>query len=141
MSVKKSIIILGIAFAAVACSTSKVIQYEYRSTTMMGKRALFITQDSVISDYTGRSNSNRVARAITPEEWEAVNKSIKSVKLDDLDSLKGPTNERKTDASPYGLIVVTTADSVYYSATFDGYNAHPKLLPFIEEVKKLGTIR
>ena len=141
MKIRNIVILAILAGLTIACATQEIVKYEYRSTTMMGKRTLTITKDSVISDYQGRASSNRVARAITSEEWQAIQESSEDVKLKKLAKLEAPTNERQTDASPYGVLLISTADSTYISASFDGYNAHEKLLPLMGQIKKLSAIK
>lgn len=130
-------------FAAIAvltaCNTKEIIQYEYKSTTMLGSRTLTITKDSVISSYFGRMEANRQARKTTPEEWEALKNSAKTIKLEEIRDLKSPTNKRATDAAPFGKVMLTTADSTYRSASFDGFDSHEMLKPLMEVIKEIAN--
>jgi hypothetical protein len=122
-----------------ACSTQDIIQYEYKSTTMLGSRTVTVTQDSVISVYSGRLESNRQARKTTPEEWEALKNSVKDVKLAEIKDLPSPTNKRSTDAAPFGTVYLTTKDSTYKSASFDGYDSHEMLQPLLDVLKEISN--
>lgn len=134
---------LLMVFAAIAvltaCNTKEIIQYEYKSTTMLGSRTLTITKDSVISSYFGRMEANRQARKTTPEEWEALKNSAKTIKLEEIRDLKSPTNKRATDAAPFGKVMLTTADSTYRSASFDGFDSHEMLKPLMEVIKEIAN--
>lgn len=122
-----------------ACNTKEIIRYEYKSTTMLGSRTLTITKDSVISSYSGRIESNRQARKTTAQEWEALKTSANGIKLEEIRDLKSPTNRRATDAAPFGKVMLTTADSTYRSASFDGYESHEMLKPLMEVIKEIAN--
>ena len=122
-----------------ACSNQEIIQYEYKSTTMLGSRTVTVTQDSVISVYSGRIESNRQARKTTPEEWEALKNGVQNVKLEEIKELPSPTNKRSTDAAPFGTIFLTTKDSTYKSASFDGYDSHEMLQPLMDVIKEIAN--
>ncbi|MGB1104599.1 MAG: hypothetical protein ACPG21_13365 [Crocinitomicaceae bacterium] len=136
----KRLLMLFAAIAVLtACNTIEIIQYEYKSTTMLGSRTLTITKDSVISSYSGRMEANRQARKTTPEEWEALKNSAKTIKLEEIRDLKSPTNKRATDAAPFGKVLLTTADSTYRSASFDGFDSHEMLKPLMEVIKEIAN--
>jgi hypothetical protein len=141
MKITNILMITVATLVTMACATQNIVQYEYRSTTMMGERKLIITKDSIVSDYQGRSSANRVVRATTAEEWQAIQTSSEDLNLKKLADLEAPTNNRQTDASPYGVLLISTPDSTYISASFDGYNAHEKLLPLMGQIKKLSAIK
>jgi len=125
----------------VSCKTVEVVKYEYRSTTMLGSRTVTITQDSIVTAYSGRAEATREARATTPEEWTALKEGMSNVDLKAIASLESPTNKRSTDASPYGMVKISTADSTYQSASFDGYDSHEMLAPLMVEIKKIAQKR
>jgi hypothetical protein len=134
----RKLIHLIIFFGLLAsCGEENIVQYEYRSTTMMGKTVVTIRQDSVITTFNGRGTPTRTARATEASEWSALYQSLKGVELDKVASLEAPTDKRSTDAAPFGTLVVTTVDSVYTSATFDGKNPHEMLMPLMNEVIKI----
>jgi hypothetical protein len=121
----------------VACKELDVVQYEYRSTTMMGKTTVIITADSVITSVNGRGEPTRTARATETSEWTSLAASLKDVDFSKIATLESPTNKRATDAAPFGTIVISTKDSVYTSATFDGKNPHEMLQPLMKEIVKV----
>ncbi len=125
----------------VSCKTIEVMQYEYKSTTMLGSRTITITQDSVVTEYNGRMENTRTARATSSEEWLQLKESMKTVKLDDISDLESPTNYRATDAAPFGSVIITTKDSSYQSASFDGFDANEQLLPLLTVIKKISETR
>ncbi|NOQ72757.1 MAG: hypothetical protein GQ574_12175 [Crocinitomix sp.] len=127
------------AFLIISCKTTDVIQYEYKATTMLGSRILTVTQDSVISSFSGRTKATRTARATTSEEWTELKASVANLKLETISDLESPTNRRATDASPYGSVKLTTKDSTYHSSAFDGYNAHKTLLPLTAVMEKIAA--
>ncbi len=124
-----------------SCKTVDVRQYQYKSTTMLGSRTITITQDSVLTEFKGRVESSRTARATSPEEWVQLKESMKTVKLNDIADLLSPTNRRATDAAPFGSVSITTKDSTYQSATFDGFDANEQLLPLVVVIKKISETR
>lgn len=121
----------------ISCNETDIVSYEYHSTTMMGKTVVVITQDSVVTTFNGRGEPTRSARATQSSEWTALAGSLKNVDLSKISSLESPTNKRATDAAPYGTIIVTTKDSTYTSASFDGKNPHDMLKPLMEEIVKV----
>jgi hypothetical protein len=132
--------IMTLIFAAtllISCNETDIVSYEYRSTTMMGRTVVIITQDSVVTTFNGRGEPTRTARATQSSEWTALAASLKDVDLSKISTLESPTNKRATDASPYGTIIVTTKDSTYTSASFDGKNPHDMLKPLMEEIVKV----
>jgi hypothetical protein len=123
----------------VSCKSYDIVQYEYRSTTMMGTRTVTITKDSVVSDYNGRMESNRIVRATLPEEWTELQLSIEKVDLKTLADLPSPTNRRQTDAAPFGSVSLSTKDSTYVSGGFDGYNADASLTPLMTIIQRIAN--
>jgi len=128
--------LLTFSVLLVACKELDVVKYEYRSTTMMGKTVVTITADSVVTEFNGRKESTRNARVTEPTEWAALAASLKEVDLDKIATLQAPTEKRATDAAPYGTIIISTKDSVYTSASFDGKNPHEMLQPLMKEIVK-----
>lgn len=126
------------AFVLLACKTTDVVKYEYRSSTMLGTRTITVTQDSVVTDFNGRIGSNRTARATTPQEWKELEASVKGLNLKEINDLPAPTNKRSTDAAPFGMVKLSTADSTYHSSSFDGFDSHAKLLPLMAIFQKIA---
>lgn len=124
-----------------SCKTVEVMQYQYKSTTMLGSRIITITQDSVVTEFNGRIESNRTARATSSDEWMQLKESMKTVKLDEIATLESPTNRRATDAAPFGTVIITTKDSTYQSASFDGFDAHIQLTPLMTVIQKISETR
>jgi hypothetical protein len=135
MRILAGVIIMSVVM--ISCVEENIVQYEYRSTTMMGKTIVTIRQDSVVTTFNGRGTPTRTARATEASEWTALYKSLEGVDLDQVANLEAPTDKRSTDAAPFGVLVVTTVDSVYTSATFDGKNPHEMLMPLMNEVVKI----
>lgn len=125
----------------VSCKTVDVLQYQYKSTTMLGSRTITITKDSVVTEYNGRMENTRTARATSSEEWLQLKESMKTVKLNDIADLQSPTNRRATDAAPFGSVSIATKDSTYQSASFDGFDANEQLLPLVVAIKKISETR
>lgn len=124
-----------------SCKTVDPLQYQYKSTTMLGSRTIIITKDSVVTEYNGRMENTRTARATSSEEWLQLKESMKTVKLNDIADLESPTNRRATDAAPFGSVSITTKDSTYQSAGFDGFDANEQLLPLMLIIKKISETR
>jgi len=104
---------------------------------MMGKTTVSITKDSVITSFNGRGEAKLDVRKTTESEWVDLMKSLAEVDLNKIASLESPTNKRATDAAPYGTIEITTKDSVYTSASFDGKNPHEMLMPVMNEIVEI----
>ncbi len=134
---KSALFILILSTVLISCNELDVIKYEYRSTTMMGKTSVIITADSVVTTFNGRGEPTRTARATEPSEWAGLANSIKEVDLGKIATLEAPTNKRATDAAPYGTLIISTKDSVYTSASFDGKNPHAMLQPLMQEIVKI----
>ena len=126
------------AILVISCKTADVTTYQYRSTTMLGTRTITVTKDSVVTKYEGRLDSTYNARATSAEEWNKLKESVKGVKLEQISDLQSPTNKRSTDASPYGSIILTTKDSTYRSASFDGFDSHDMLQPLTDIFKEIA---
>lgn len=128
------------ALSIVICISCKELNFtkvEYRSTTMMGKTLVEITQDSVVVSFTGRGEPTRTARKTDSSEWMNLASAMEGVDLNKIATLEAPTNKRATDAAPYGTIIITTKDSSYTSASFDGKNPHEMLMPLMNEIVKI----
>ncbi len=134
----KYLFMLGAVLFLMACKTTEVLKYEYKSTTMIGTRTLTITQDSVVTNFQGRTGNTYTARATSPEEWANLKEASKKVKLAEIANLQSPTNFRSTDAAAYGSIKLTTKDSTYKSSSFDGYDSHADLLPILNLIKEMA---
>lgn len=125
------------AFALISCEELEVNQFEYTTTTMMGRTQLLVTQDSVVVDFNGRGEPTHFARATKPQEWTALMLSLKEVDLDKIASLEAPSNKRATDAAPFAYFEFTTKDSTYRSASFDHKNPNSMLMPCMEEILQI----
>jgi len=125
----------------VSCKTIEIVQYQYKSTTMLGSRVISISQDSVITEFNGRMETTRTARATTPEEWLQLKQSVKAVKLEEISNLESPTNRRATDAAPFGSVKIVTKDSTYQSASFDGFDAPAPLAPLVDVIKEMSQAK
>src|SRR5687768_16160887 len=134
---KNMLFILMLNVLLVSCGEDDIVKYEYFSTTMMGKTIVTIRPDSVITTFNGRGTPTRTARATDASEWTALYKSLEGVDLDQIGTLEAPSDKRSTDAAPFGKIIVTTKDSVYISALFDGKNPHEMLMPLMNEIVKV----
>lgn len=120
-----------------SCNETDIVSYEYHSTTMMGKTIVTITQDSVVVSFNGRGEPSHEVRKTQASEWTALAASLEKVDLNKIATLESPTNKRDTDAAPFAKIIVTTKDSVYTSANFDGKNPHEMLMPLMNEIIKV----
>lgn len=134
---KSLLTLIFVTTLLISCNETDIVSYEYHSTTMMGKTKVIITQDSVITTFNGRGEPTRTARVTQSSEWTSLAASLKDVDLSKISTLESPTNKRATDAAPYGTIIVTTKDSTYTSASFDGKNPHDMLKPLMEEIVKV----
>ena len=133
----KYMFIALLALFLFACEETDIIQFQYNSTTMMGKTIVIVRQDSVITSFSGRGTPTRNARTTEKSEWMSLVNSIKDVDLSKISTLEAPTNKRSTDAAPFGMLIVTTKDSTYTSASFDGKNPHEMLMPLMNEMAKI----
>jgi hypothetical protein len=106
---------------------------------MLGTRTVSITKDSVVTMFSGRAATKRMSRETTDAEWNELNDGAKTIKLDNIASLESPTNGRQTDAAPYGTVSISTKDSTYKSASFDGFNAHESLAPLMGTIEKIAN--
>ena len=131
------ILITVLTALLVSCEETDVVQYEYISSTMMGRTVVTITQDSVVTTFNGRGEPTRNARKTEASEWSALFKSLAEGDLNKMPTVESPTNGRATDRSPYGTLIITTKDSAYTSASFDGKNPHEMLMPLMNEVVKI----
>jgi hypothetical protein len=104
---------------------------------MMGKTLVEITQDSVVVSFAGRGEPTRTARKTDSSEWMNLASALEGVDLNKIATLEAPTNKRATDAAPYGTILISTKDSTYTSASFDGKNPHEMLMPLMNEIVKI----
>lgn len=134
---KPTLILIIFSTVLFSCEETDVVQYEYISSTMMGRTVVTITQDSVVTTFNGRGEPTRTARKTETSEWSALFKSLVDVDLNKIATLESPTNGRATDRSPYGTLIITTKDSAYTSASFDGKNPHEMLMPLMNEVVKI----
>lgn len=134
----KKILFFGVCvLTMLSCKELNFTKVEYRSTTMMGKTLVEITQDSVVVSFTGRGEPTRTARKTDSSEWMNLASALEGVDLNKIATLEAPTNKRATDAAPYGTIIISTKDSTYTSASFDGKNPHEMLMPLMNEIVKI----
>ncbi|WP_070137938.1 hypothetical protein [Crocinitomix algicola] len=134
----KYILSIVAAITLLACKTPEIVQYQYKSSTMLGARTITITKDSVITTYKGRTDETYQARATEAEEWEELQTASKTIELENIADLESPTNRRQTDAAPFGSLVLTTKDSTYKSSTFDGFDGHVSIAPVLATIKKIS---
>lgn len=135
----KFLILVAAAITLVGCKTVEVVSYQYRSSTMLGTRTVDISKDSVVTMFTGRTEDKRTSRVTTAQEWEELQTGVKTVKLEEIANLPSPTNGRQTDAAPYGMLTISTKDSTFQSASFDGFNAHQSLAPLMGTIQKISN--
>ena len=125
------------ALSLISCEELEVNQFEYTTTTMMGRTQLLVTQDSVVVDFNGRGEPTHFSRATKAQEWSGLMLSLKEVDLDKVASLEAPSNKRATDAAPFAYFEFTTKDSTYRSASFDHKNPNSMLKPCMDEIIKI----
>jgi len=121
-----------------SCEETDIIQFDYQSTTMMGKTIITVRQDSVITSFNGRGTPTRTARPTQKSEWLALVNSVKDIDFTKIADLESPTNKRATDAAPFGTLIVTTKETVFTSSAFDGKNPHEMLMPLMNEIVKIS---
>ncbi len=126
-------------FILVSCKTQDIVKYTYKSTTMLGSKTMTIRQDSVVTVFTGRGEGSYTARPTTEAEWKELQEAGAKLDLDRINTYEAPTNERQTDASPFGTLFITTEDSTYNTQSFDGYDAPGPLLPLVGVIKKISN--
>ncbi|MBK7129929.1 MAG: hypothetical protein IPM74_04495 [Crocinitomicaceae bacterium] len=134
---KAGLFLLFNTLLLISCKELDITKYEYRSTTMTGRTVVSITQDSTIISFTGRGEPTRTARGTSSTEWASLAKAMEGVDLSKIASLEAPSNKRATDAAPFGSIEITSKDTVYTSASFDGKNPHEMLMPLMNEIVKI----
>lgn len=128
---------LLLSVALISCDELEISQYEYHTTTQMGRTVTTVTQDSVIVTFNGRGNPTRFARATKPAEWKALGVSMKDVDLAKVPTLEAPSNKRATDAAPFAKFKFTGKDGVITSADFDHKNPNVMLDPLMKEFLKI----
>lgn len=139
MHVKMRILFLfGLVFALPACRHSKIVRCDYHSVTMMAHRTVVVTKDSVSLTVERRLDSSSfTAKRMKRAAWRKLVKSAAAVQLDSIRNLKAPSNDRATDAAPFGRIWLYTKDSTYASSTFDGRRPHSMLAPVMQSILNL----
>lgn len=126
-----------LAITLISCEELEVKQYEYHSTTMMGRTSWVVNQDSTIVSFQGRGEPWRMA-AVTPENrWNNLNSAMKGVDLLKVSSLEAPSNKRATDAAPFGKFVFVGKDSTITSSDFDDGNPHEMLKPLMQVMEQV----
>lgn len=134
----KYLIPLVIALAVISCKSTEILQYKYKSTTMLGSRTITITKDSVMTLYKGRAETAYHSRATLPDEWQSLQTAAKDVKLNEIADLESPTNRRQTDAAPFGSLFFVTKDSTFRSGSFDGFEPHESLAAVMVAIHKIS---
>ena len=132
----KKIIFPILLFLFVACA-SEITKIEYSTTTMMGRTVVAVTSDSVIVTFSGRGEPTRYARATEDLEWKNLLESINEVDLNGISDLQDTSQDRFVDAAPSATFIITTKDSTYTSATFDGNKPNAVLRPLMDEMNKV----
>ena len=134
---KATLILILFSTLLFSCEETDILQFDYQSTTMMGKTVVTVTQDSVVTSFNGRGTPTRTARPTQKSEWLALVNSVKDVDLTKISELESPTNKRATDAAAFGKLTVTTKETTYTSSDFDGKNPHEILMPLMNEIVKI----
>lgn len=79
------------------------------------------------------SNGNEGSSKLSEENTRKLSKLIKEVRLEEMKTLKAPTDKRITDGALHAEFTVKVADKEYKSITFDAGNA-PKELKELEDL-------
>ncbi|MCB9225160.1 MAG: hypothetical protein R2780_01110 [Crocinitomicaceae bacterium] len=133
----KNLLFLFIAVALISCKDLDITKVSYSSTTMMGRTVLSVSPDSVVFTFNGRGEPTYYARETKSSEWEGIMKSLAEVDLKKMAELEAPSNKRMTDAAPFGQFLISTKDTTYESAGFDGKNPNEVLMPVMQEMLKI----
>ncbi|MFT4602376.1 MAG: hypothetical protein ACI857_002562 [Arenicella sp.] len=133
----KYLLICLMALTLISCKELEVEKFEYQTVTMMGKTILSVTKDKVIVDFNGRGEPTHFERDTKDSEWVALMSGLREVKLDEVNSLKAPSDKRATDAAPFAKMLFSTPDSTYMSASFDHKNPNAMLMPIMDEILKI----
>ena len=127
-------ILIPIMLLVFTSCVTEIIKVEFKMSTQMGRSVLSIDADSVIVTTNGRMAPTRFARATGDMEWENVLASLKDIKLESISTLIAPSEKRFVDAAPNSGFIITTKDSVYTSANFDGHKPNEVLVPLMEAI-------
>ncbi|MBT1707114.1 hypothetical protein KK062_02715 [Fulvivirgaceae bacterium PWU5] len=130
-----------LAMALMQCKSSqKIGRVEYNSLTRGFQKHIVITADSVITTISGREQ-RASRRLVTPEEWAAVQKSLRGVSLSEIPVLKSPSQAREYDGARHSTLTLFTGDGKTVAHTFDDEKANAKLMPLMSAVSAIEQTR
>lgn len=86
--------------------------------------------------YSFYSTNDKYTKDISPEEWKALVSKIDGVSLEEISSLKAPSEQRFYDGDLATDVTITTKNNSYKSAAFDKSQPPVELEALIKEIYK-----
>jgi hypothetical protein len=134
-----SLVFVFLLNCAYSQTSSYITRIEFNSGSRTFRQQIIITSDSIVSvkeDF--RINLKPVVKSgkATPAEWKNILQCLKDVALEEIPSLKSPSDKRTYDGASHGSIIITTRDRRSFTHDFDDENPHAKLQPLMKQILK-----
>lgn len=140
----KSTIIFALQLAWVTFSHAQVqqpqiVKIEFHTLTRGAYEHVKVTKDSVQTEKKTKDDQKerKSIRKLKPKELENLLNTIQNVSLQDIPSLKSPTNDRAFDGAYHSTIIITTADNQTFTHMFDNEKPNEKLQMLMLAIRKI----
>jgi hypothetical protein len=87
---------------------------------------------------TDREGNNMRKALLKPEDWQELNKLLKTVSLKELDKLMAPSEGRVVDRAAIASLKVKLSDEEYESLPFDHGNPPIEIKALIDKILQLS---
>jgi hypothetical protein len=115
-----------------------ITEVRFESFSRAFQKTVIIRPDSIfLEQQQARANGRRIAKAHSPEQWEALLAALPDMPLDELSTLEAPSMERASDRASHSILTIKTDKNEYRSQEFDDYRPHKKLVPLVEQIREM----
>lgn len=91
-----------------------------------------------ISKTTLRNDPQKPTLLYSKENWQKISNYCEAIQVQEIASLKAPSEKRAFDGAAHASVHITVTDSTYHSATFDAGNPPAVLKPLVNQILSLA---
>lgn len=141
---------LSIGLLLVCCtllwaqSKMEIKQIEFSKISRGYEEHVRIKADSVhvfIHDLRGDKAPVNFSRMTEEAEWVGLMEILKSIKVNEIETLPSPSMKRASDGAMHGTLTLTEKTGKSYSHGFDDENPHDSLKPLLKAVREISGRR
>lgn len=128
--------IIAVLLMGARCNgQADVTRIEFTSMTRGYQKQVFVDKDSVTVIVDGRQAENKVVKkAMAGNTWDAIQKELGNIDLNNVSQYKSPGNRRAFDGAKHSTLKFITKEGKEAAHTFDDLQPHRDLKRILDLV-------